>query len=339
MKTLLVLTLASCAFAQNWQPNVTNARFESRAFSGDLNVQLRAASPAWFGYPVSSVQKENENCCWNNESCGCWLEEKRSGSPAAQASQPVPLEGSNAIAVLFRVNNNTVEKIRGFSLACPLDAGGLPFIWLTGVPAQASLAYLEKFAMASSDQLADSAIFAIAQHSGSEADSALERLVRPSQPERTREKVAFWLGASRGAPGVVLLKQILASDSSDKVRDKAVFALSISKQPAALDSLIHTANTDASSRVRSQALFWLAQKAGKRASEVITNAIQNDPDTEVKKKAVFALSQLPKDEGIPRLIEVAETQRNPEVRKQAFFWLGQSQDPRALAFIEHVLTK
>ena len=69
------------------------------------------------------------------------------------------------------------------------------------------------------------------------------------------------------------------------------------------------------------------------------NAIQNDPDTEVKKKAVFALSQLPKDDGVPKLIEVARTQRNPEVRKQAFFWLGQSGDPRALAFIEQVLTK
>jgi len=69
------------------------------------------------------------------------------------------------------------------------------------------------------------------------------------------------------------------------------------------------------------------------------DAITNDPDTGVKKKAVFALSQLPHDEGVPKLIEVAQTQRNPEVRKQAFFWLGQTHDPRALAYIEDVLTK
>ncbi|MBV8070557.1 MAG: hypothetical protein JO270_11665, partial [Acidobacteriaceae bacterium] len=140
MKTLLVLAFASVAFPQSGPPNVTNARFETRAFSGDLSAQLRAAGPAsvgpaWFGYAVSSLQKENENCCSNNESCGCSLEGNRSDRPAAKSSQPVPLEGSNAIAILFRVNNNTVEKIRGFSLACPLDAGGLPFIWLTGVPA------------------------------------------------------------------------------------------------------------------------------------------------------------------------------------------------------------
>jgi HEAT repeat protein len=62
-------------------------------------------------------------------------------------------------------------------------------------------------------------------------------------------------------------------------------------------------------------------------------------DADVKEKAVFALSQLPKDEGVPRLIEVARGHRSREVRKKAMFWLGQSDDPRALAFIEDVLTR
>jgi len=89
--------------------------------------------------------------------------------------------------------------------------------------------------------------------------------------------------------------------------------------------------------VRGLALFWLAQKAGNKAAGTITEAIESDPDTDVKKRAVFALSQLPKDEGVPLLIQVARSNRNPVVRKQAMFWLGQSNDPRALAFIEEVL--
>jgi HEAT repeat protein len=103
--------------------------------------------------------------------------------------------------------------------------------------------------------------------------------------------------------------------------------------------MIRMAHDDESTHVRGQALFWLAQKAGKKAATAITNAIDNDPDTEVKKKAVFALSQMPKDEGVPKLIQVAETNRNPAVRKQAMFWLGQSNDPRALAFFEKVLSQ
>lgn len=59
----------------------------------------------------------------------------------------------------------------------------------------------------------------------------------------------------------------------------------------------------------------------------------------MKTKAVFALSQMPKDEGVPKLIEVAQTNKNREVRKQAMFWLGQSNDPRALAFFEQILSQ
>ena len=67
--------------------------------------------------------------------------------------------------------------------------------------------------------------------------------------------------------------------------------------------------------------------------------VEDDPETDVKKRAVFALSQLPKDDSVPQLIHVADTNSNPVVRKEAFFWLGQSQDPRALAFLEQVLKR
>ena len=112
-----------------------------------------------------------------------------------------------------------------------------------------------------------------------------------------------------------------------------------SDQPEAIPELIHLARNDSSPQVRSQALFWLAQKGGKKEAEQITDAIQNDPETEVKKKAVFALSQMPKDEGVPLLISVAKTNKNPVVRKEAIRWLGFSNDPRALDFIEQILTK
>ncbi len=339
MKNLVLLLAASLALAQNWQPNVTNARLATRGYSGNLETELRSTSASWFGYAVKSVRSDHESCCWNG-SPGCWLEKDESSDRITTPSnRPVQLEGSDAIAILFRVENNAIQKIQVYSLLCPLDAGGLPFVWITGVPAHASLSFLQQLAVDPADHKTDGAIFAIAQHDGVEADHVLEQLTEPTQPERIREKTTFWLGASRGARGVAILKNVLANDPSERVRDKAVFALSISKQPEALDMLIEAAKSDPSAHIRGQALFWLAQKAGKRAAATITGAIQNDPNTEVKKKAVFALSQLPKDEGVPKLIEVARDQKNREVRKQAFFWLGQSQDPRALAFIQEVLTK
>jgi hypothetical protein len=345
MKTLaLFFAVSAAACAQDRMPAVTNARFESRAFSsapsGDLATQIRAGSATWFGYAVRATPGDHSNCCWNQGTqYGCRLERGSNiVSGASSPSGPVHLEASPAVDVLFRVENNTVEKIEIYSTDCPLDAGGLPFVWITGVPAKASLAYLRTFVSAAgADRTSDPAILAISMHEDSQADGILEQLTRPAAAQRIREKAIFWLGANRGARGVAVLKNILATDASDQIRDKAVFALSISKQPDALDPIIRAANNDSSPHVRAQALFWLAQKSGERAAATIIGAIENDPDTEVKKKAVFALSQLPKDEAVPKLIEVARSQRNREVRKQAFFWLGQSGDPRALAFIEQTL--
>jgi hypothetical protein len=249
MKTLLaLLSLTGLLAAQN-APAVKNGQLETRAFSGDLAAQLKSDKPAWFGYAIQTQRRTEQ-----------WCE--------GQQRDPIRLEGSDTAAVLFRVENNQVQKLKLYSLECVLDAGGLPFVWLTGVSAEASLAYLKTMPI-------DRAIFAISQHAGM----------------------------------------------------------------AATDILIDEAKNNTSAHLREQALFWLAQRAGAKAAAAIVDAITNDPDTGVKKKAVFALSQLPHDEGVPKLIEVARTQRNPEVRKQAFFWLGQTHDPRALAYIEDVLTK
>jgi HEAT repeat protein len=326
---ILVVLLASCAFAQTWQPNIINARFETVAFTGDLAAQLHASTPTWFGYAVKSVRMDDGNECHSRLERG-WETRGERGDAG-----PVHLEQSTAAVVLLRVNGNEIQKVQVHPLSCQIDADGMPLVWLTGVPSPTSIEFLEK--LVRSDDTLEGAILAISLHDNPKADTVMERLTCSDQPEKTREKAIFWLGVNRGSRGVELLGNLLKNDPSEHIRDKAVFALFVSKQPRALALLISAAKNDPSGHVRGQALFWLAQKAGQRASALIIDAIRDDPDTEVKKRAVFALSQLPKDEGVPKLIEVAQTQKNAEVRKQAFFWLGQSQDPRAVQFITHVL--
>ena len=55
--------------------------------------------------------------------------------------------------------------------------------------------------------------------------------------------------------------------------------------------------------------------------------------------AVFALSQRPRDEGVPILVRIARNNRDPGLQRKAIFWLGQSDDPRALALFEELLTR
>lgn len=343
--------------AQTDSPQVENARLEKKALSGPLAAAVKswasqASQPQWLGYAVPQIGRERMMCCGDDngswhDGCGhCRLENGDRGTNMTSRGEPgtAKLEGSRSIAVLFRAEDKRVMKIRVVSQDCSLDAGGLPFLWLTGVKPAESVELLETFVQGSDldahddDHVSHSALTAIALHADAAADRALESFTRSSQPESLRRQAAFWLGAAREKAGFAVLQKLTRSDPSSEVRAHVAFALSVSHQQGAIEELIRMAHDDQSSHVRGQALFWLAHKAGQKAVSTITGAIDNDPDTEVKKKAVFALSQLPKDEGVPKLIEVAQTNRNREVRKQAMFWLGQSHDPRALAFFEKILT-
>jgi HEAT repeat protein len=240
------------------------------------------------------------------------------------------------VAILLRVSGGRIGRVAAYSPECGLDAGGRPFVWLTGVASAESLAYLDRLV---SEERADDVLGAIAAHADPRADALLERQAQPGRPAQVREQAAFWLGVERGRPGYEALKRLLAANPDPDFREKAVFALSQSDVPEAVDTLIEIARRDRDPEVRGEALFWLAQEAGRRAAATLTDAIRDDPETEVKKKAVFALSELPDGEGVPHLIRVARDNRNPAVREQAFFWLGQSEDPRALEFLAAVLTR
>lgn len=364
----LVLTVGLLAVAASirpmsaQEPRVTNAKMQAHSAAAGLGATLRGVvsaqdAPAWIGYAVPRMKSEGSSCCWTNwggdsGTMGCCLEERKGQTISGNISgnrSGVMLEGARNMLILFRVENRAIEKIRSYTEDCPLDAGGLPFIWLTEVRAGESVAWLEAEArkeMAQSEtdarkgnKLAKDAVTALAMHAEPAAGRALETFVMAPSPDWMREHAVFWVGNSRGAEGLELLKRLMRNDPSARVREKVTFALSVSREPAATTELIRAAKEDESARVRGQALFWLAQKAGQKAAATITSAIENDPDTEVKKKAVFALSQLPKAEGVPLLIQVARTNKNPAVRKQAMFWLGQANDPRALAFFEEVLAK
>jgi hypothetical protein len=344
--------------AKDNAPRVENAKFETRNVTGSLaetisEVEKSTSAPRWIGYAVNAVEGERTICCGNygdggGTDCGkCTLESEHEGwsDKSGNAAGAVKLEGNRKLAILLRVQDGRVMRIKAASEECVLDAGGLPFIWLKDVKAAGSVAVLSTFvrevngADRDKHSLWNGALSAIALQDGAVAQAALESFAAPSQREELRKQTAFWLGALRGKDGVAVLQRMAKNDPSTEVRAQVAFALSVSKESAALDEMIRMAHEDANAHVRGQALFWLAQKAGKRAVGAIDGAIENDPDTEVKKQAVFALSQLPKDEGVPKLIEVAENNRNPVVRKQAMFWLGQSQDPRALDFFEKVLSK
>jgi hypothetical protein len=355
MKTLRMIAIMAAAttLALAQQPNIQNAKLQTRSASGGLQAQVdavaRSGSASWIAWQLPSIKGENNMCCYNNyndgnySSCGCALETNGAVNITSgnAPNNPVKLEGSSDFVVFLRTEAGQIQKVRALSTTCPVDAQNMPVTWLTDVKPAESVALLtgiaEKSGGDGEKKPADGAVLAIAMTSDASADSALDKLIASDKPEWLRKKVAFWMGVQRGKRGLDKLLALMKSDPSDSFRKELVFPISQSKAPEAEAELIRIAKQDQSTHVREQAIFWLAQKAGRKVAAFIKDTVDNDPDTDVKKRAVFALSQMPKDEGIPLLIQVAKNNPNAAVKKQAIFWLGQSHDERALEYIESVL--
>jgi hypothetical protein len=133
----------------------------------------------------------------------------------------------------------------------------------------------------------------------------------------------------------------LASKLPGRAGRDAIFPATVADSATVWPALIRLARDEERPReTRKQAVFWLGQAAGDAATAGLDSLSRDsDMDRDVQKQVVFALSQRPRDEGIPILIRVAKTHHDPEVRRQAVFWLGQSNDPRAIALFEDLLTK
>jgi HEAT repeat protein len=349
---LLFGTLAAVGQAE--PPQLQHANLVNRN-AADLAAEIHRITgekqAAWTAYAVPSVAPDQQMCCFGSSegmttACGCALERQNGGqfTGHGEGATSGHLEPRSFFYVFLRSEGGAVQKVRTFSADCSVDADGMTVFWLGSPRAAASVAFLASLVGNSSeesrsDRVTDGAILAVAYTNDDSANQALDRFLAASEPRAIRKKAAFWTAQMRGKPGLQKLIAIMRNDSDDQFRSELTFDISQSQQPEAQEELLRVAHEDQSSRVRAQALFWLAQKAGKKVAGAITDAIENDPDTEVKKRAVFALTQMPQAEGIPLLIQVAKTNKNPAVRKQAVFWLGQSHDPRALDFIESVLTR
>jgi hypothetical protein len=268
MKPLLLVLAASVALAQAPRPNLINAKFESRDFSGDLAAQIRAVAPAWFGYAIKTTRGDHQSCCWSGSNMsGCRLEGGSETMTNRQVSNTaIALEGTDTLAVLFRVENNQVQKVHVYSLACPLDAGGLPFVWLTGVPGAASVSYLEKLVTSSAtDRHLDSALFAISQHDVPQGLDALIRLAKNDPSAHIRGQALFWLAQRAGQRASATIQNAIENDPDTGVKKRAVFALSQLPKDEAVPRLIEIARNQKNREVQKQAFFWLGQTHDPRA--------------------------------------------------------------------------
>lgn len=132
----------------------------------------------------------------------------------------------------------------------------------------------------------------------------------------------------------------LAASEDGKVGEEAILPATLADSVTVWPTLLTLARTDrVPRRTRRQAVFWLGQAAGAVATRGLSALLDEaGVERDVKEQAVFALSQQPHGDGVPALIRVARTHPDRQLRRKALFWLGQSDDPRALALFEELLT-
>lgn len=141
--------------------------------------------------------------------------------------------------------------------------------------------------------------------------------------------------------GAALIAFIELARKNGSSSDDVLFPLTLADSIVVWPAFLSLARDKSAPRsTRKQAVFWVSQAAGEKAAEGLSDlATDDNEDRDVREQAVFALSQLPEAQGVPVLIRVATTNRDRAIRRKAMFWLGQSDDPRAVALFEDILTK
>src|SRR6185437_323128 len=209
-----VAIFASSLIAAAQQPKVINAQLHAQSAGAGLSAivdQLKHSSgPQWLGYAVPAVPGSRFSMCSSEESmkddscCGVYRLEAENNNYRSSDGD----HGTEAsIAILVRIDQGTVDKVRFIGTSCQLDDG---------------VAWLSSLVNADSKRHSDQALAAIAMHETSKATSTLEAFVSSANPLWLREKGAFWLGAGRGHDGYLALKK-LTSDPDPEFRKKVSF--------------------------------------------------------------------------------------------------------------------
>ncbi len=336
--------------AQEQAPVVQNGRLEPRRATSIDSVVTAVASggdPVWVGWAVPLVERRGPLCTqWSPDFAAVPFARIEPDAPAPLPSQPaVRLEGGTNLVVLVRLVAGRAERLRTLDDECPIDAGGRTIHWLTGITAAESVRYLDTLirsaspTQSSEQRVTVPAVAALALHGDASADPPLDRLLAADTTEALVREAATWMGRARGAHGFASLTTSLGRATDPRRRRMLVTALGQSRQPKTADTLLLLARTDPDAAIRAEAVHWYARQASPGVVADVMGIITGDKDDGVRRRAVSSLGVIAADSGVPVLIQLARTGPSPVIRKEAVSTLARTNDARARAFLEEVLSR
>jgi len=133
---------------------------------------------------------------------------------------------------------------------------------------------------------------------------------------------------------LVELAHAIGGSSGDAAISAAAFADGVDLSPE-LSRLVR--DEDAPLGSRRQALFWLGQSD--YSTTDLAKLYDDLKPYALREHFAFVISQRRDDVAIDKLIDVARHDPDHEIRKLAMFWLGQTKDPKAVKFLQDILTR
>lgn len=250
-----LLLVAVLAAGQSPARNFTNAQVETRQATQTVEREIAGIAARkdarWVGYRIAVTR--------GRRSMDCFERSRIALEPAAE------------ILVLARLEAGTIVRLRTATPDCEIDAGGLPMVWLDGVKADDSVAWLTSLINAIPaagerfDRVVRPALVALAMHEGPAATRSLVAIARDHSVARVRSDALFWLGQRAGNEAVAAIADAIDRDPETEVKRRAVFALSQLPKDDGVPKLIEVARNNKNAAVRKQAMFWLGQSNDPRA--------------------------------------------------------------------------
>jgi hypothetical protein len=252
---LEVIFLATTAFAQS---QIVSAQIETRQITRGLAAEIQSVadrgSAAWVGYRTPTLRGPQHMC-----------------DSRSRAVSRVMLEPATELIILIRVEDRSIIRLQTVTPDCEVDSGSLPVVWLEGVSASESAAWLTT-AIRSTDgpgpresRIVQPAIAALVWHAGDEPLKTVVELARDDRRASVRSQALFWLSQRAGQQAVAAIRSAVDDDPETDVKRKAVFALSQLPKDEGVPLLIEIARTNRNAQVRKQAMFWLGQSRDPRA--------------------------------------------------------------------------
>jgi hypothetical protein len=249
----MVTAAASVAGAQP----VVNARVERRTVAPPLAREIQAAvdrgAATWIGYSVPILRRADGALRSTEWCCG-----------------RCRLEPPTMLVVLARAEGRILQEVRSLSVDCDVDAGGMPLVWLEGVNADDSVAWLTSLVQGAPagrplDRLANAALAALAQHAAPAAAAPLVQLARSGSTTATRSRALALLAQRAADEALPTIAAAIEQDPDKEVRRQAVASLGRMPGGAGILRLMDLARTHQDPEVRRQAMLSLGQSRDPRA--------------------------------------------------------------------------